>query len=165
MKPLSIALIVLSLGAVGYRLQRRRRLITSDPRLAELESSARMEFAELLEEARKRGLSDVRIVSGKRSCAEQNQIYAQGRTEPGTIVTGARGCQSWHVWGRAIDLSATGATRVSWEKLGLWWEARGGSWGGRFPNVDDPGHFEWHPGLRMVDVCPDPDACEEVMIT
>lgn len=165
MRPLSIALIVLSLGAVGYRLQRRRRLIASDPKLAELEFATRVQIAELLNEARERGLDDVQIASARRSCQRQNDLYAQGRTLAGPIITGARGCQSWHVWGRAADLEASGATRETWEKLGIWWEARGGVWGGRFTNVDDPGHFEWHPGLRIADVCPDPDACEEVVIT
>jgi len=35
-------------------------------------------------------------------------------------------------------------------------------WGGRFTNVKDPGHFEWHPGIRIEDVCPDPRSCAVV---
>lgn len=147
---------------VLWRARARRGVVLgSDPRIGELHSDAREPVAELLGRARE---LDARIASARRSCAEQNAIYAQGRTTPGVIVTGARGCQSWHVWGRAVDLEARGATRADWEELGRWWESRGGTWGGDFPNVDDPGHFEWHPGLTIAQACPDPDRCEEVVV-
>lgn len=138
------------------RSPRRRR--ASDPKLSELAPEVREQFAELLAQA-----PGLRIASARRSCAEQRRLYAQGRTAPGPIVTGADGCRSWHVWGRAADLS--GASRDTLEKLGEWWEARGGVWGGRFPNVDDPGHFEYHPGLTIAQVCPDPARCDEVVVT
>lgn len=42
-------------------------------------------------------------ISGYRSVEEQNGLYAQGRTKPGAIVTNARGGQSAHNFGLAID--------------------------------------------------------------
>lgn len=42
-------------------------------------------------------------ISGYRSVEEQNGLYAQGRTKPGAIVTNARGGQSAHNFGVAID--------------------------------------------------------------
>lgn len=42
-------------------------------------------------------------ISGYRSVPEQNELYAQGRTKPGQIVTKAKGGQSWHNWGVAGD--------------------------------------------------------------
>lgn len=39
-----------------------------------------------------------------RTNAEQEDLYAQGRTKPGKIVTYARGGQSYHNYGLAIDI-------------------------------------------------------------
>lgn len=46
----------------------------------------------------------VRIISGNRTYAEQDMIYAQGRTRPGRIVTNARGGQSNHNFAIAWDI-------------------------------------------------------------
>lgn len=45
------------------------------------------------------------ITSGFRSAAEQDALYASGRTAPGRIVTNARGTDmaSMHNWGLAVD--------------------------------------------------------------
>jgi peptidoglycan L-alanyl-D-glutamate endopeptidase CwlK len=45
-----------------------------------------------------------RISSGLRTIDEQNALYAKGRTIKGAIVTNARGGESWHNYGLAIDL-------------------------------------------------------------
>ena len=47
----------------------------------------------------------IRIVQGLRSIEEQNALYAQGRTKPGKIVTKAKGGQSYHNYGLAIDFA------------------------------------------------------------
>lgn len=39
-----------------------------------------------------------------RTIAEQNALYAQGRSKPGKIVTNARGGMSYHNYGLAIDI-------------------------------------------------------------
>lgn len=46
----------------------------------------------------------VKILSGNRTYAEQDAIYAQGRTVPGIIVTKAKGGQSNHNFGIAWDI-------------------------------------------------------------
>lgn len=43
------------------------------------------------------------VVQGLRTVAEQDALYAQGRTTPGKIVTNAKGGQSWHNFGCAVD--------------------------------------------------------------
>jgi peptidoglycan L-alanyl-D-glutamate endopeptidase CwlK len=45
-----------------------------------------------------------RVTQGLRTCAEQNALYAQGRAAPGSIVTNAKGGESWHNYGVAVDL-------------------------------------------------------------
>jgi peptidoglycan L-alanyl-D-glutamate endopeptidase CwlK len=47
---------------------------------------------------------EVKAISGTRSWAEQDAIYAKGRTAPGPIVTRARGGQSNHNFGLSLDL-------------------------------------------------------------
>ena len=42
-------------------------------------------------------------VSGYRDPKEQDAKYAIGRTQPGKIITNARGGWSWHNWGLAMD--------------------------------------------------------------
>ena len=45
----------------------------------------------------------VRIIGGTRTYAEQDELYAQGRTVAGKRVTNARGGYSWHNFGLAWD--------------------------------------------------------------
>lgn len=47
---------------------------------------------------------EIRVVQGLRTIAEQDALYAQGRTAPGEIVTNAKGTQSWHCLGCAVDV-------------------------------------------------------------
>lgn len=46
----------------------------------------------------------LKIICGNRTAAEQDALYAQGRTTPGPIVTNARAGQSRHNSGRAWDI-------------------------------------------------------------
>ncbi len=110
-------------------------------------------LAELLRFAERNGIG-AQVVSTRRTCDEQNAIYAGG------VATQARGCQSWHVWGRAADLRLDGPPS-DYAFLGEKWKEMGGVWGGDFlvHGSPDIGHFEWHPGLKISDVCPDPDVC------
>ena len=55
-----------------------------------------------LAECKKQGLN-VLITETLRTQAEQEALYAQGRTTSGKIVTNCRGYQSPHCWGVAFD--------------------------------------------------------------
>jgi len=115
--------------------------------------------------------TSIKVLSTRRLCATQNALYAQGRTAPGPVVTHARGCQSWHVAGRAVDFMPTPATETTYRQIGDIAKSLGGAWGGDFKVRDkvtgewkafpDLGHIEYHPGLTISDVCPDPDKCDD----
>lgn len=45
----------------------------------------------------------IRVVQGLRTVAEQDALFAQGRTTPGPRVTNVRGGYSWHNYGLAVD--------------------------------------------------------------
>lgn len=134
-------------------------------------ASAFMDLADSFAEAAD---LDLRVRSGARTCAEQREIYAKGRSAGGTIETYADGCRSWHVLAMAVDADVidprTGKAAydcLTYQRAGEIWEAMGGVWGGRFRGFGacgDAGHFEWHPGLKMADICPDPNDCEAAVI-
>lgn len=46
----------------------------------------------------------IQVTQGLRTWADQDALYAEGRTAPGKIVTHALGGFSWHNFGLAIDL-------------------------------------------------------------
>lgn len=50
------------------------------------------------------GRAICRFSSTLRTFAEQNSLYAQGRSKAGKRVTNARGGQSYHNYGMAIDI-------------------------------------------------------------
>ena len=110
------------------------------------------------------------VRDGRRTCAKQRLIFQQGRTTPGSVVTHADGCNSWHVLGRAIDsdiveaASGRAAGEALYRVAGELWKAMGGKWGGDFPGFPDIGHFEYHPGISISDVCPLPSACSDKMV-
>lgn len=47
----------------------------------------------------------VRITQARRYKAEQDALYAQGRTKPGKIVTKAKWYQTYHFYGLAVDFA------------------------------------------------------------
>jgi len=131
--------------------------------LEDLTPDTRAATERFIAEAKDNGI-ELKIASTLRSCSEQAEIYAQGRTKPGKIVSNAPGCRSWHVFGRAVDLfirNSDGTLQLEadprYEVLGQIAEDMGFVWGGRW---GDAGHFEYHPGLHIEDVCPDPTDCE-----
>lgn len=95
------------------------------------------------------------VVSGFRGYSQQEELYAQGRTAKGPIVTNARGGQSAHNFGIAADLVRDGyLERVglqpdyrpeSYNLLGPLAGKHGLAWGGNWRFKDLP-HVQW-PGL------------------
>ena len=105
----------------------------------------------------------IRIVQGLRTIEEQNELYAQGRTRPGSIVTNAKGGSSYHNYGLAFDFvimydkdNNGSYEAVSWDvnydfdKDGVkdWQEVvkafktLGYTWGGDFKSIVDSPHIE-----------------------
>lgn len=115
----------------------------------------------------------VRIVQGLRTIAEQDALYNQGRTKPGSIVTNARGGSSYHNYGLAIDFAilidkdSNGTyDELSWDikkdndKDGVadWlevvkvFESAGWEWGGKFSSIKDYPHVQKTFGYRWQDL-------------
>ena len=111
---------------------------------------------DFLAKAQAQGI-DFIITSVYRSIDEQNQIYAQGRTTPGTIVTNAKGGQSFHNWRVAFDIvpviqgKAIWNDNALWAKLGQIGTLVGLEWGGSWLNFKDLPHFQYVAGYSFQD--------------
>lgn len=89
----------------------------------------------------------VRVTQGLRSFKKQEELYGQGRTAPGAIVTNSRAGQSFHQYGVAGDICFLGkdpylehsitGVRV-WGTWGKCAEEEGLEWGGNFRTPDQP---------------------------
>jgi peptidoglycan L-alanyl-D-glutamate endopeptidase CwlK len=92
------------------------------------------------------------VTQGYRSPAEQDALYAQGRTKPGLVVTYKRGGESKHnlVPARALDVAFLLSNgQVSWSaellaKFAALMKAASKvvRWGGDWPGFKDRPHFE-----------------------
>lgn len=116
----------------------------------------------LIERSYARGVPIV-ITQGLRTIAEQNALYAQGRSTPGPIVTNARGGTSYHNYGLAFDfaLLLPDGNHISWDmnrdgdtdKLADWQEViqeakqLGLEWGGDWKSFRDFSHLQITFGL------------------
>jgi len=92
------------------------------------------------------------VVSGLRTAAEQNALYAQGRTTPGHIVTNAKAGQSMHNYGLAVDVVpylSGPSGQLNWNTQTAQYQAmvsalkaQGLVWGGEWHTIPDPDHFQ-----------------------
>ena len=105
--------------------------------------------AKLSEECRKQGLK-IKIGDTFRTKAEQDELYAQGRTKPGQIVTKAPGgnYSSYHQWGTAFDIYRADGKGAYYDddgfftKVGRIGTSIGLEWGGDWKGMPDKPHFQ-----------------------
>ncbi|GKU82771.1 M15 family metallopeptidase [Niallia sp. NCCP-28] len=120
----------------------------------------------LLSQALDKGIHVV-IVEGFRSVEEQNDLYNKGRTEEGNIVTHAKGGESYHNYGLAIDfalLNNSGATiwdmeydgngngKSDWMEVVSIAKSLGFEWGGDWANFKDYPHLQMDFGLSIAEL-------------
>jgi peptidoglycan L-alanyl-D-glutamate endopeptidase CwlK len=89
----------------------------------------------------------LRVIQAVRTFAEQDALYAQGRSRKGPIVTNARGGQSWHNFGMAVDFAFIVGGQISWEdklysRIGQWADIAGLDWGGNWHKFKDLPHVQ-----------------------
>ena len=103
------------------------------------------------------------VAQGLRTWAEQDALYARGRTAPPIgrkyIVTKAKGGQSWHNFGLAFDIVVLDALgKANWDTGHPGWAAAakigkslGLDWGGDWTGFKDMAHFERTGDLTLAD--------------
>jgi peptidoglycan L-alanyl-D-glutamate endopeptidase CwlK len=123
-------------------------------RIAKLHPKVREEMKTIIDECNQvlSGRSQVRVAQGLRTFAEQDALYNQRPK-----VTNARGGQSIHNYGMAVDIvliidgkTASWDTHKDWDNDGVadWDECvkifakHGWSWGGNWSSFKDMPHFD-----------------------
>ncbi len=89
----------------------------------------------------------IKIISGTRTYNEQAEIFAQGRTKPGPIVTKAGPGHSNHNFGIAWDVGLFDDgdfldDSPLYKKVGEVGKAQGLEWGGDWASIQDEPHFQ-----------------------
>lgn len=90
---------------------------------------------------------------GFRTYAEQDSLFAQGRTTPGKIVTNAKGGESAHNFGLAVDFYAGSWDPPKYWLLGKMANARGLVWGGDWTHPDRP-HVQFPGYVTAAELAP-----------
>src|SRR6185369_5836350 len=85
----------------------KERLSKVHPLLAE-------KVKQLIESLEREGLN-IQVVQGLRTFAEQDVLFAKGRTTPGPKVTNAKGGQSNHNFGLACDICPFVNGKPEWD--------------------------------------------------
>lgn len=92
----------------------------------------------------------IQVTQGLRTFKEQDDLYKQGRTRPGKKVTNARGGQSNHNYGLAVDVAPVINGSVSFDdhlyKFADWAKEAGLDWGGLWTKFRDLPHLQI-PGI------------------
>ena len=101
---------------------------------------------------------DVLITSTYRDIESQNALYAQGRTTAGSIVTNAKGGQSFHNWKCAFDFVPIVSGKAQWEdkatfqKCGAIAKQVGLEWAGDWVKFKEMAHCQYTGGLTLSDL-------------
>ena len=125
--------------------------------VSQLHPELQNKVVKLQKECLKAGIK-IKIGECFRTVAEQNALYAKGRTAPGSIVTNAKGnsYSSMHQWGVAFDFflymdvdkdgktsddAFNNATKL-FNKVGAIGKKLGLEWGGDWKSIKDLPHFQ-----------------------
>lgn len=106
----------------------------------------------VLAECKAKGL-DVLVTCTYRTPAEQDALYAQGRTKPGSKVTNAKAGQSLHQYRCAIDIVPVtngkpdwNGSHPIWHEVAAVFKAHGFEWGYDWPTFKEMPHFQMTKG-------------------
>lgn len=133
-------------------------LSKSEKRVSQLHPVVAAKTRELIRLCHREGINIV-ITQGLRTLEEQAELYAQGRTKPGKIVTNAKPGYSFHCYGVAVDyaLLADDGYNVLWTVNDKWRrvaaiaKSLGFAWGGDWKGFVDYPHLEMTFGLSIND--------------
>jgi len=123
----------------------------TDSKIQTLHPSLRAKASQFVNAVEKRLGKRIKVTDGLRTFAEQNKLYAQGRTTAGKKVTNAKGGQSYHNYGLAFDCYFTKNGSVDFSKpispeVAKIGEEFGLEWGGSWQSFKDFPHFQLTKG-------------------
>ncbi len=132
----------------------------SEQRLCRVHPALASRVRAMIDRCARNGLSIV-VTQGLRTSEEQDALYAKGRTVQPIgakyIVTKARGGQSYHNFGLAVDiviLDALGkcdwnADHPGWKAAAAVGKSLGLEWGGDWTGFKDVPHFQYTGNLAL----------------
>lgn len=137
-------------------------LAKAEDRLSKIHPTLADKARQLIAKAHEEGI-DLVVTQGLRTIAEQNALYAQGRTklydDEGNklkIVTKAKGGSSYHNFGLAFDIAVRKENGdIDWDtaklynRVGQLGKSIGLEWGGDFKSIKDTPHFQLTFGLTL----------------
>jgi peptidoglycan LD-endopeptidase CwlK len=121
---------------------------------------------QLIQQSAKKGIVIV-ITDGFRSVEDQDQLYKKGRTTDGNIVTKAKGGESYHNYGLAIDFAlktpsgnviwdrqydGNGNGKSDWNEVVALAKGLGFDWGGDWAQFKDYPHLQMDFGLTLAEL-------------
>ncbi|WP_053217544.1 M15 family metallopeptidase [Virgibacillus senegalensis] len=121
---------------------------------------------QLVEQAEEQGIPII-ITEGFRTVARQDELYQQGRSEDGDIVTYAEGGESYHNYGLAIDFAlqnengravwdmsydGNGNGESDWMEIVDIAKELGFEWGGDWARFKDYPHLQMDFGLSIYEL-------------
>lgn len=125
----------------------------SEANILTLLPEAQVQAWDFLKEVRAAGIN-AKIIGGTRTFAEQDALFAQGRTVPGKVVTNAPGGFSNHNFGVAWDIGIFKGTAFldaspQYDEAGQIGKDLGLEWGGDFSSIIDKPHFQCRTGKTL----------------
>ncbi|WP_066392684.1 M15 family metallopeptidase [Neobacillus mesonae] len=120
----------------------------------------------LIQQAAKKGIVIV-ITDGFRSAEEQNRLYEKGRTAGGDVVTYAKGGESYHNFGLAVDFALKTQSgnviwdmqydgnqngKADWAEVVQMAKTLGFEWGGDWAQFKDYPHLQMDFGLTIAEL-------------
>jgi peptidoglycan LD-endopeptidase CwlK len=121
---------------------------------------------QLIEKAAAKGIS-ILITDDFRSSADQDLLFEKGRTTEGNIVTYAKGGESYHNFGLAVDFAiripsggviwdrkydGNGNGVADWSEVVMLAKELGFEWGGDWTSFKDYPHLQMDFGLAIEDL-------------
>lgn len=139
-----------------YTLLSAANIAHNEQRLARVHPEVATRARAMVERCALAGVPII-ITQGYRSIEEQDRLYAQGRTEPGKIVTKAKGGQSWHNFGLAFDIGVLDSVgkidwnddHPGWRQAAVIGKSLGLEWGGDWSGFKDRPHFQYTGPLTL----------------
>lgn len=97
---------------------------------------------------------NVRVTDATRTFAQQDELYAQGRTASGEVVTNAEAGESYHNYGLAFDVveirdGAAIWNNPRWGDIAAIAQEIGFEWGGSWLSFTDKPHFQMTFGYSI----------------
>ena len=122
--------------------------------LDDLIPQARVRVDKLIEVCKAAGI-DLLVTSTYRDNESQDALYAQGRTQPGKIVTKAKAGQSFHNYRCAVDVVPLVNGKPVWDDTMLWSQIGGLGkqigleWAGDWQTFKEYPHFQYTGGKTI----------------